>query len=92
MSMKYKLYNNREKHRYEFHFKEYLPYIKYSERDNRIVLIHTDVPPDLEGHGIGTQLVKETLDDIRTKGEKIIPLCPFVVEFIERNPEYSSLI
>jgi predicted GNAT family acetyltransferase len=36
--------------------------------------------------------VRETLDLIRGRGERIVPVCPFIVAFVARHAEYASLV
>lgn len=64
----------------------------YHRRDGRIALIHTEVDEALEGRGLGSTLVATALDDARREGLEVVPLCPFVAAFIERNPEYQDLV
>jgi predicted GNAT family acetyltransferase len=37
-------------------------------------------------------MTRETLDLIRERGEKMIPLCSFVAAFVQRHPQYQDLI
>jgi predicted GNAT family acetyltransferase len=53
---------------------------------------HTEVEPELERHGVGSQLVAATLDDLRARGLPVVPICPFVRGFIRRHPEYADLV
>lgn len=55
-------------------------------------LVHTEVAPDDEGQGIGTELVREVLDQVRASGRGVLPLCTFVSAFIRRNPGYQDLV
>lgn len=55
-------------------------------------LVHTEVDPGEENRGIGTQLVREALDQLRASGRGVMPLCEFVSAFIRRNPEYQDLV
>jgi predicted GNAT family acetyltransferase len=64
----------------------------YEVEGPRVVLTHTIVEPSVRGHGIGTALVRETLEDLRRDGKSITILCPFVTEFIARNPGYADLV
>jgi predicted GNAT family acetyltransferase len=61
-------------------------------RDGTVVLVHTDVDPSREGEGLGATLVRGALDDVRSRGVRIVPLCPFVAAFIRRHPEYGDLV
>jgi predicted GNAT family acetyltransferase len=67
--------------------------IVYRERaDGRVVLLHTQVDDQFEGKGIGRRLVAGALDDIRSRGLTIVPLCPFVRAYLARHPEYADLV
>jgi uncharacterized protein len=56
-----------------------------------IDLQHTQVAPELRGRHIGDELVRRALEDIRSRGERIIASCPFVLAFLERHAEYRDL-
>ena len=66
--------------------------ILYREREDELVLVHTEVEEEFEGQGIGSRLVAATLDDIRARGLRMRPFCPFVKAYVERHPEYADLI
>lgn len=66
--------------------------IGYALGDDAITLFHTEVDPSYEGQGLGAQLVSGALDDIRARGLRMIPLCPFVRSYLERHPEYANLV
>ena len=67
--------------------------LSYKEvRPGVIEIKSTLVPPHLRGQGVGTQLAREALDWARGEGYRVVPLCPFVAEFIEQNPEYQDLL
>jgi hypothetical protein len=36
--------------------------------------------------------VRAALDDVRSRGGTVVPLCPFVRGWIERHPEYRDLV
>jgi uncharacterized protein len=66
--------------------------LSYRPRGDNLALIHTEIDPEFEGRGLGTKLVAAALDDLRRKGVRVLPLCPFVDAFIRRNPEYQELV
>ena len=66
--------------------------VLYRQRGERMVLLHTVVLPYAEGGGVGSQLVAGALDDIRARGLRVVPLCPFVAAYIQRHPEYGDLV
>lgn len=67
-------------------------FIEYRLKPGRIVLVHTEVPKESAGHGVGDQLVRFVLDDARARGLAVVPLCPFVAQWIERHPDYKNLV
>ncbi len=54
--------------------------------------LHTEVPKELNGKGIGSALVRGLLDIARTQGLKVVPVCPFVSGYIAKHPEYADLL
>jgi predicted GNAT family acetyltransferase len=64
----------------------------YERRGDTVVFTHTEVDPDAGESGLGSTLVRGALDDVRARGEKVIPRCPFVRGWIERHPEYADLV
>ena len=53
---------------------------------------HTEVIGSHEGAGIGTKLVKQALADVRARGTKMVPACPFFDAYVQRHPEYQDLV
>jgi predicted GNAT family acetyltransferase len=41
---------------------------------------------------LGSLLLAGALDDLRARGLKLVPLCPFVASYIRRHPEQADLI
>jgi predicted GNAT family acetyltransferase len=67
-------------------------FLIYRREPGLLELVHTDVDPKWEGQGVGAALVQGALDDVRARGLKVRPYCPFVVAYILRHPEYQDLI
>ena len=64
----------------------------YQQRGDVIAFTHTEVPPELEGHGVGSTLIKGALADVRARGLAVIPACEFVAAYLERHPEEQDLL
>jgi uncharacterized protein len=84
--------NNQAQHRYELVVEGHLAATYYKVADGVITFIHTEVPPELGGKGVGSQLIKGALDQVRTQGLQVIPQCPFVKAYIDKHPEYADLL
>ncbi|MBK8199150.1 MAG: N-acetyltransferase [Acidobacteria bacterium] len=52
---------------------------------------HTGVPDAMGGRGVAKALLDFMLDDARTNGFKIVPVCPYVRGQYARHPEWSDL-
>lgn len=66
--------------------------IRYRRLPDALALVHTEVEPRFEGRGLGARLVGEALADIRQRGLHVVPICPYVREYLERHPEDRDLI
>jgi predicted GNAT family acetyltransferase len=84
--------NNRPHHHYELTVEGHLAAAYYSLADGVITFLHTEVPPELGGKGIGSKLIKGALAQVRADGLKVIAQCPFVKAYIEKHPEYADLL
>jgi hypothetical protein len=64
----------------------------YRRRGDEVVFTHTEVDPQAEGSGLGGTLVRGALDDVRSRGLRVVPQCSFVRSWIERHAEYGDLV
>ena len=64
----------------------------YHKRDGKLVLTHTEVPPELSGRGIAGQLAKKAFEHARENQLRIVPLCSYMAGWAEKHPEYADLI
>jgi len=86
-----KVIDNKEKERFEIDLDGKTALIDYSEQNGVVAMTHTEVPPEFEGKGIGSKLVKGALEIVKNDGKRVRPLCTFVAAYIKRHPEYESL-
>jgi predicted GNAT family acetyltransferase len=84
--------NNPAQQRYELAVDGHVAASYYEIADGVITFVHTEVPPELGGKGIGSKLIKGALDQVRAEGLKVIAQCPFVKAYIEKHPEYADLL
>jgi predicted GNAT family acetyltransferase len=66
--------------------------VVYDFRQGRRVLLHTGIERDFEGNGIASAAVAAVLDLSRQLGERVVPLCWFVADYIDQHPEYDDLV
>ena len=66
--------------------------LTYDRREGKLFLLHTGVPPEVEGQGIGGSLVRAALDQARERGHKVVPYCSFAREYAARHPEFADVV
>jgi predicted GNAT family acetyltransferase len=66
--------------------------IEYESRPGVVVLIHTQIDAAFEGRGLGSRLIAGGLRDIRARGLKLVPICPFVRSYLRGHPEERDLV
>ena len=64
----------------------------YQMEGDTIVFTHTIVPPELEGRGVGSKLIRGALDMVRDRGLKVVPQCTFVRAYMQKHPETRDLL
>lgn len=67
-------------------------FANFRKRGDALVVTHTEVPSRLEGRGHGSALMRALLDDVRARGEKVVPLCSFALAYMRRHPETKDLL
>ncbi|WP_316188973.1 MULTISPECIES: N-acetyltransferase [unclassified Bradyrhizobium] len=67
-------------------------FVTYRKSPAAITLVHTEVPPELGGRGVGSKLGRATLDAVRVQGRKLSVECDFIRGLIRKTPEYKDLL
>ena len=62
----------------------------YHLNGKRLVLIHTEVPDELGGRGMGGRLVQAALDRARREELTVVPKCPFARSWLEKHPDATD--
>ena len=68
---------------------EQVGFAQYREQPGEIAVTHAEVDAAVGGQGLGSQLVAFLLADARRRGLAVVPLCPFVREYIAAPPRAS---
>lgn len=69
-----------------------MAYLEYSMSEKVLGLIHTEVPDALRGLGLASALAETALQDARKNNLKVDVICPSVLDYIKKHPEYSDLV
>jgi predicted GNAT family acetyltransferase len=84
--------DNTARHRYEMVVDGHKAFVTYALHGDKITLIHTEVPKELGGKGVGSALARGVLDDIRKRGRRVVAECEFIAGFIQKNQAYADLL
>ncbi len=84
--------DNPAKSRFELSMDGQLAELAYRVNGKRLVLIHTEVPIQLEGHGIGGKLVTAAIERAARDGMTVVPLCPFARSWLESHADTASRV
>lgn len=82
--------DNQGQSRFEATVDGHLAELVYRRNGNRLVLIHTEVPAELEGRGLGGRLVTAAIAEAAADGLTVVPLCPFARSWLERHPDAAA--
>ncbi|TCU78923.1 hypothetical protein EDE08_101706 [Bradyrhizobium sp. R2.2-H] len=84
--------DNEERSRFELDVDGPIAFVTYRKTDSAITLVHTEVPPELGGRGIGSKLGRATLDAVRAQRRKLSVECDFIRNFMRKDPGYNDLL
>ena len=66
--------------------------LAYRRDGDRLVLVHTGVPAELEGRGLGGVLVAAAVDQAEEEGQTVVSECEFARGWLERHPEVAGRV
>ena len=84
--------DNKAEQEFELTVDGYRAVAAYQLEGDTIVFTHTEVPPAIEGRGVGSKLIGAALDSARDRGLKVVPQCPFVRAYMDKHPEMRDML
>lgn len=88
---KLEIIHNPAENRFETWINGELAKLDYTEDEHTIVMTHVGVPHEFRGHGVAGAITKAGLEYAKSRSLRVIPMCPYVMAYIRRNPEYMEL-
>lgn len=67
-------------------------FTEYFMKDDRFVFVHTEIGEEFGGRGLGSILARGALDDLRAMGRMLVPLCPFIRDWVDGHEDYRELV
>jgi predicted GNAT family acetyltransferase len=93
MTVQSEVRENLAEHRFELWIGDELAGKSVYQGEGRTLpFVHTEIDPRFEGQGLGSKLIRASLDAVRERGASVLPHCPFVLHFIEKHDEYLDLV
>jgi uncharacterized protein len=82
--------DNKAKSRFELDVEGAVAFANYRLAPGTVIITHTETPRNLRGRGIASELVKGALGLIRADGLKVVAGCGFVVDYLQKHPEFAE--
>jgi predicted GNAT family acetyltransferase len=83
--------DNKSQHRFELDVEGAVAFANYRLASGSVIITHTETPPALRGRGIASKLVQGALEIIRADGLKVVAGCGFVIDYLQKHPEFADL-
>ncbi len=83
--------DNKTKSRFELDVEGGIAFANYRLVPSAVIITHTETPRELRGHGVASELVRGALELIRADGLKVVAGCGFVVDYLNKHPEFADL-
>jgi len=82
--------DNESTQRFEVTIDGHRAELVYERDSDRLDLVHTGVPDELEGRGVGGALVTAAIEDAVQRDLTVVPTCDFARGWLERHPEAAA--
>jgi predicted GNAT family acetyltransferase len=83
---------NAEQNRFELSLDGGTALVAYRRDGERLVLVHTEVPAEFGGQGIGSRLAKDVFELLRASGRKAVVRCEFLQGWLAKHPDYNDVV
>jgi predicted GNAT family acetyltransferase len=64
----------------------------YRVRDGLVIITHSQVDGKYRGQGLGNELARRTLDQLRERGATVVPACAFFAHYVSEHHEYDDIL
>jgi predicted GNAT family acetyltransferase len=64
----------------------------YRVKDGVVIITHSEIDRAFRGQGLGGQLAGRTLDQLRERGARVVPACPFFAEYVAGHHEWDDIL
>jgi len=84
--------DNHERRRFELTVDGQVAVADYRLAGDVVRITHVETPVALRGAGVAGRLMAGALAIVRARGQKVKPVCPYAVAYIQRHPQEQDLL
>lgn len=84
--------HDKKNHRFSLTLNNDIAQVEYEIKDNKLFLVHSEVPKSMRGKGIGKILVEQTFEKLTEEGYKAVAVCGYVKSVARRSEKWNSII
>ena len=77
--------DNRATNRFELTANGETAFLQYERTNDRLTLLHTEVPPSMRGRHIGDRLVEAGIAAAQSNSLRLVVVCPFARAYMRRH-------
>jgi uncharacterized protein len=66
-------------------------FIEYSLYGRTAIVTHTEIDPQCEGRGYGSELARQAAAFFRNEGWQVVPVCGFFARYLRTHPDDAAL-
>ncbi|MEE9362680.1 MAG: N-acetyltransferase [Cellulophaga sp.] len=86
------LKHNKQEQQFTLDINGKIAKVEYKKKDNGLHLIHSEVPFNLRGQGIGKILVEKTFEKLTKEGYNAIAVCSYIKLVASRSSKWKNII
>ncbi len=86
------LIDNRARSRFELEIDGQVVFADYRRRGTDLIIPHVEAPPALRGTGAAGRLMQAVMEQARSEGAKVTPLCSYAAAWLRRHREHHDLL
>jgi len=86
------LVHDKDNHNFEMFVDGHRAFIDYKLHGDKMFLIHTEVPVELEGQGVAPALVEKVFQYLEEHQLKMVPYCAYIKAYLKRHPDWERLL
>ena len=84
--------HDKENKQYTLDINGELAKVAYQLRNDKMYLVHSEVPYNLRGQGIGKVLVEKTFEKLTNEGYEAIAICSYIKAVAKRSEKWRNII